>query len=345
VGNAHPVTVNIIKTFPAGWKNLPQELVDEILAYLKDDLSSLTSCSKSCKALFCSTRPLIYRTFCLTRYTAGTYRSGSLNRGGFDALRLAERAQVLQYATRLDICLGNKFVPKNLQPHLRYFHAMRGITSLTIYRLDVARFLPALDKWFGHIMPTLRSLTLIGARTSTEDIFHLVFRFPLLQDLHLEEFLQADCRPPQPYIPPELTISPPLNGTLRFWGTYSSDNFIRSLASAPGGIHFRSVEVGDVGMISFQALIDACSKTIETITFTTRFRESLRFCAISYTRTYPVRKREVYRTSESVMFSKNSRSPSQTELLRTTSSKFTCPESFHALYLHPSLASSCGLVG
>ena len=294
VGEALPVTVNIVKTFPAGWKNLPQELVDEILTYLEDDVPSLVSCSESCKALFCSTRPLIHRTFYLsTRYTTNRYRSGSLDRAKFDTLRLAGRAQIFQYTTQLFIRLGNEFVPKNLRPHLRYFRAMRGITSLTIHRLDVANFLPAFDKWFGHIVPTLRSLTLINARASTEDVFHLVFRFPLLQDLHLTEFLQPYCRPPRPYVPPELTISPPLNGSLRLWGTYPSNTFIRSITNTPDGIHFRSVEVRDASAISFhlfQALIDACSKTVETITFSTGFRESSRFCAISYTRTYPVRK-------------------------------------------------------
>ena len=308
MGEALPVALKIVKTFPTGWKNLPQELVDEILTYLEDDFPSLMSCSKSCKALFCSARPLIYRTFCLTGHAVGTYRSGSLNRGGFDALRLAERAQVLQYTTRLVIRLGDEFVPKNLQPHLLYFHAMRGITSVTIHRLDVASFLPALDKWFGHIMPTLRSLTLIDARASTEDVFHLAFRFPLLQDLHLAEYSQPEYRPPRPHVPLELTISPPLNGSLKFLGTCPSNNLIQSLVTSPGGIHFHSVEVEDAEMISFQALIDACSKTIETITFSTRLRESLRFCAISYTRTYPVHKGELYQTSESVIFSKGSRS-------------------------------------
>jgi hypothetical protein len=284
--------------------------VDEILTYLEDDVPSLVSCSESCKALFCSTRPLIHRTFYLsTWYTTNRYRSGSLNRAKFDTLRLAGRAQVFQYTTQLFVRLGNEFVPKNLRPHLLYFCAMRGITSLTIHRLDVANFLPAFDKWFGHIVPTLRSLALLNARASTEDAFHLVLRFPLLQDLHLTMLLQPDYRPPRPYVPPELTISPPLNRTLKFWGTYPSNKFIRSLARAPGGIHFRSVEVGDIGMISIQVLIDACSKTIETITFSAGLRESLRFCAISYTRTYPVCKRELCRTSKSVLFSKGSRSP------------------------------------
>ena len=45
----------------AGWKNLPQELVDEILDYLLDDLKALKACSLTCKCLFGATRPLIHR--------------------------------------------------------------------------------------------------------------------------------------------------------------------------------------------------------------------------------------------------------------------------------------------
>ena len=307
--DAHPVTVNIIKTFPTGWKNLPQELVDEIMAYLKDDLSSLTSCSESCKALFHSTRPLIHRTFCLIGYPTSRYRFNSLNRAQFDTLRLAERAQVFQYTTRLVIRLGNDFIPKNLRPHLQYFHAMRGITSLKIHLPDVASFLPAFDEYFGNIAPTLRFLTLIHSKTPIENIINFVSRFPLLQDLGLIESSLANPKPSRPYALPEPTTLPPLNGTLGFRGTYPSMNFLRSLMSVRGGIHFRSVEMGDARAIPFQETIDACSNTIETITFITSHREYLRFCATSYTRAYPTRKRGLYRTSGSVLFSKSSGSP------------------------------------
>ena len=136
-----PVTLKIAKTFPAGWKNLPQELVDKILAYLEDNFRSLVSCSKSCKALFCSTRPLIHRTLCLsTGHLTDRHRSCRLNRAQLDNLRLAERAQVLQYTTLLIIRLGLDFVPGNLRPYLQYFRTMRTITSLQISRLDAASF-------------------------------------------------------------------------------------------------------------------------------------------------------------------------------------------------------------
>jgi len=116
--------------------------VDEILTYLKDDFLSLTSCSGSCKALFCSTRPLIHRTLCLsTGISTDRHRSNARNQAQFDNLRLAERAQVLQYTVHLIIRLGTDFVPENLQPHLQHFRTMRGITSLEIYLPDARSFL------------------------------------------------------------------------------------------------------------------------------------------------------------------------------------------------------------
>ena len=49
----------------AGWKHLPQELVDEILGYLLDDLDAFKACSLICKLLFGATRPLIHERVCL----------------------------------------------------------------------------------------------------------------------------------------------------------------------------------------------------------------------------------------------------------------------------------------
>ncbi|KAF9650458.1 hypothetical protein BDM02DRAFT_3185306 [Thelephora ganbajun] len=278
--SAHPITLSIVNTFPTGWKNLPQELVNEILTYLKDDYSSLVSCSESCKALFCSTRPLIHRTLCLsTGYSIDRYCSSPSNRTQLDNLRLAEQAQVLQYTTRLIVRLGVDFVPENLRPHLRYFRAMQGITSLEIYLLDAASFLSTFDECFGHIVPTLKSLILISARDAIGDTFHFVSRFPSLQDLDLTQFSLARHNSSQPYTPPKIMTPPPLNGTLRFRGTYPSIEFIQSLLKVPGGIHFRSVEMGDTRKVPLQMIIDACSSTIESITFWTGYREYLKLCA------------------------------------------------------------------
>ena len=285
-----PITLNIVKTFPTGWKNLPQELVDEILTYLEDDSPSLISCSRSCKALFCSSRPLIHRTLCLsTGHQTDRDISSSSNRAQFDNLRLAERAQVLQYTTRLIIRLGDDFVPENLRPHLQYFRIIRGIISLEIYRLNTARFLPAFEECFGHIVPTLRSLILVGEESHVKGVYHFVPRFPLLRDLDLAP-LSSISISPLPRILPEIVTPPSLNGTLRLTNIHLSIRLIQSLVKIPGGIHFRSIEIMDGAGTPLQAIIDACSSSVESITFRTILRERLRLCAVVCARTHLARK-------------------------------------------------------
>jgi len=61
MSDTHPTTFNIVKTFPNGWKNLPQEFTDGTLAYLEDYIPSLVSCSELCKALT-SALPIILFT-------------------------------------------------------------------------------------------------------------------------------------------------------------------------------------------------------------------------------------------------------------------------------------------
>ena len=269
-----PVALNIVKTFPTGWKTLPQELVDEILTYLMDDFLSLVSCSYSSKALFCSTRPLIHRTLCLsTGISTDRHRSSPRNLAQFNKFLLAKRSQVLQYTTHLIIRLGSDFVPENLRPHLRYFRTMRGITSLEIDLPDARHFLSSFDECFGRIAPTLRSLILIGGRDPVENLSHFVPRFPLLQDLDLAAVTFAGRRSYQPFAPPDVTTPPPLDGTLGFRITYPTISFIRSITNIPGGIHFRSVEMEKVRTAPLQAILDACSNTLESITFESGLRE------------------------------------------------------------------------
>lgn len=342
-GGTQPTTVKIVTTSSTGWKGLPQELVDEILTYLKDDFPSLVSCSGSCKALLCSTRPLIHRTFCLSAGSSvDRYRSSPLNQAQFDNIRLAEQAQVLKYTTRLIIRLGDDFVPENLRPHLRYFRAMRGVTSLEIYLLDATSFLPTFEAYFGHIAPTLRSLSLIGARDPIKGVLHFISLFPLLRDLDLAQFPLARHRPSKSYVPPKIKVPPPLNGTLRFRLSYPSIEFIQSLVNVPGGVHFRSIEMGDAKEIQLQTIINACSNTVESITWT-GCRECSLFCDASYTCAYSPHKWSLYRTSSGVTASKGSGLRWRVEC--TTTSWLIFPECFRISCPHPFRPSSLGTRG
>ena len=107
----------------AGWKNLPQELVDEIIDYLLDDLGALTACSLTCKRLFGATRHFIHQRLTYSDSSPSHIKSeGSLlgrrKRGpeAFERLIAADRAGVLHFTQHLTIkAEDNSANPKTLE--------------------------------------------------------------------------------------------------------------------------------------------------------------------------------------------------------------------------------------
>ena len=71
---------DISNQFPAaGWKHLPQELVDEILSYLLDDPGALKACSLTRKCLFGAARPHMHqRLVCFYSRLERSKRNGWL---------------------------------------------------------------------------------------------------------------------------------------------------------------------------------------------------------------------------------------------------------------------------
>jgi len=149
-------------------------------------------------------------------------------------------------------------------------------------------------------------LILIGGWDPVKNLVHFVSRFPLLEDLDLAAIKFAGRKPHQPFTPPDITTPPPLDGTLGFRVDYPSTSLVRSAASIPGGIHFRSVEMKEVRRGPLQVILNACSSTLESITFGSGLSEYPRFRAVSRTGTYPSHKRELNQISGIVLFSNGS---------------------------------------
>ena len=96
----------------AGWKRLPQELVDEILDYLLDDLDTLKACSLTCRCFFGATRPLIHshqRLVCLEsrpeypKPKRSLFSSSRRDPKVCEQLIDADRLALLHYARHLTI--------------------------------------------------------------------------------------------------------------------------------------------------------------------------------------------------------------------------------------------------
>ena len=117
----------------AGWKYLPQELVDEILGLLLNDLDALKACSLTCKRLFGATRPLLHQRVCLVSkpdrmargYLFGRRRKRDSET--FERLICADRSGLLRYTRHLTFKMKDgSFGPRNMQEYLPY---LRSITD------------------------------------------------------------------------------------------------------------------------------------------------------------------------------------------------------------------------
>ena len=110
--------------------------------------------------------------------------------------------------------------------------------------------------YFGHLSPTLRSLTLDEPRCTSLQLSQFISSFPNLDDLVIRDFT-----PLQHYIDPKSIpfSAPKLGGKLVL---VSSDVAWEHFAVAYG-LRFKSVHAGGV-IGHVPALLAACAETLET---------------------------------------------------------------------------------
>jgi len=125
--------------------------------------------------------------------------------------------------------------------------------------MDFAGFASEIDKTFGHLSPTLRSITLIFPRGSYRKIQNFLRLFQRLDDVkivHYIDTLEAD----DPNEAPRDPIQGSLQGKLSL---RSSED--QCLMAKLGGMRFTSMEFGDMGWA--QPFLDACAETLQVFRF------------------------------------------------------------------------------
>jgi len=259
----------------AGWKHLPQELVDEILGYLLDDLGALKACSLTSKRLLGATRPLIHqRLVCSdTRpYPPAPKRSLFSRRtrdpGAFEWLPDAGRSGVLHYTRHLtfkqqDGTFTPAFIPQDLQEYLPQLRSITRLHTLTLDRFDLSPFIPVFDEHFGMFTDTVRHLNIRRPYGAERDLLYIISQFNLLEDLTIVSPLdRALTHPGHPA--PTITQAPPLRGKL-ILANASSRGLFGGLAALPGGVNFHSLELSCCTYP--QAALTACGRTATSISY------------------------------------------------------------------------------
>ena len=259
----------------AGWKHLPQELVDEVLGYLLDDQDALRACSLTCKHLFGATRPLIHQWLCLPILLPPTAypkpkRSPDLirrHRGKrgpetFEWWIDTDRPG-LRYTQHLTFTMRScTFCPRDMQEHLPYLRSITKLHGLTIIAPEVHQFIPVFGEYFGMFTSTLRYLHVRNSYCAEQQLLYIICQFPLLEDLSIAS--PRDLVACRGHPVPTITQSPPLRGKLVLWKIHSRE-FSEGLAAFPGGLNFRSLELFQCG--SPRAVLAACSHTVTSISY------------------------------------------------------------------------------
>ena len=251
----------------AGWKHLPQELVDAILGYLVGDLDALKACSLTCKLLFGATRPLIHRRLCLA--SRPDWMSPSKPKGflfnrpeAFERLINPDRSGLLRYTRRLTFKIKDgSFTPRNVQVYLPHLRSITNLHSLTIDTFYIHSFIPVFNECFGMFTHTLRQLDIWNAHGTERQILYIICQFPLLEDLGIGPLLDGDEYPGYPL---PITQSPPLRGKLTL-GPASSKELFEGLAGLPGGLNFRSLELTQCN--DSQPVLAACSHAVTLVSY------------------------------------------------------------------------------
>ena len=233
-----------------GSNTLPHEIVEMIIAYLIQDVRTLKVCSLTCYSWYIAALPHIHHTLTLNDPN-GCLKSLSSRH----ALGLLPFTKEIRIPQRDPFWFLPKFFS---QRNSRHFFAFTNIQSLTVHYLYITAFIPKLTRYFGHLSPTLRSLTLFAPQCTPLELAHFISLFPNLEDIVVRH--HVDARETHKEALASLS-TPKLHGKLVLLGFGVLGTWEHLATSC--GLRFRFIHVGGV-IKSVPVLLTACARTLET---------------------------------------------------------------------------------
>ena len=253
--HGHPKTSTPSRPYA---RELPQELLEMILAHVILNMSTLKACSATCRSWYIATLPHLHHTLTLHGRASGPARRGLIplqKLGRMQLLPFVKRLQILQYYDYP----GTWFRPSlfNAQS-LAYFSALTNVQELGIRGLDFRVFTPRAQRYFGHFTPTLRTLALRNPKGTNSQLLYFLGLFPNLDDLKFDHgHLQ-----PTSTLAPVPQSAPSLRGRLTLTCA-GRVGLLRDLSKLSGGLRFHYMHLFDWGGARF--LLDTCADTLETL--------------------------------------------------------------------------------
>ena len=236
---------------------LPLEVVEIIIAYLRYDIRNLRTCTQICYSWYIAAVPHLHHTLTvrLDWYNGLKFRwpNPIRYRHTLGLLPLVKEFRVHGEYLRFSPKLFNYCT-------LRQFSALANVQKLEIEHLEIPSFIPRVQRYFRHFLPTVRSLVLGEPSGTHRQIIYFIGLFQNLQDLKLLYDRVHITEESDPTLIPAFV--PPLRGWLELV-CFDSAGFLRGMIDFFGGIRFRYMNLYEVN--GMRSLLDACAKTLKCV--------------------------------------------------------------------------------
>jgi hypothetical protein len=239
--------------------------VERIISHFTHDKRTLLVCSTTCYSWYIAAVSHIHHTLTTD---SNSLRDESGEEGFWPKpLRRSHKLGLLPLVKRLRIRSGDrdydKFTPKQLgRRTLSHFSALTNLKELGIDYLQIPGFMSNIQRYFGHLLPTLRFLALKEPKGSCRQILYFIGFFPNLQDLKLHYSIPRDEQESVADATLVPLSIPPLRGRLTLM-CFTREKFVKEMISLFGGLRFRQMDLFGVKCVPL--LLDACAETLETL--------------------------------------------------------------------------------
>ena len=244
---------------------LPLEIIEMIIAHLMYDTRSLLACSLTCFSWYIASVSRLHHTIIT--------RNGKLEpKLAWPApLKKSSKLGLLPFVRKFWLrrvidsrCPSRPFTPKRFNSRiLHQISEMTNIQELAIDDLVVSDFIPRVQRYFGHFLPRVRSLSLDKPKGSRRQIMFFIGLFEHLDDLTLidDKLITLEHKPVDDLtlVPP---FVPPLRGRL-VMADFGSVGFLKDMVKLFEGVRFRYVDLSNVK--GTRLLLRACAETLETV--------------------------------------------------------------------------------
>jgi len=234
-----------------------------IVAHLIYDIRSLRACSLTCYSWYIAAVPPLHHTLFVY------IDSLDLKFRWPKPLRYMHTLGLLPLVKRFRIhrgCFSDRAV--GFSPGLFNYCILRQLLVLTNVRelgidyLNIPKFMPRIQQYFGHFLPTVRDLTLRAPKGSRRQIIYFIGLFQHLEDLQLlYDSVDTQDEPVDDLtlIPP---FAPPLRGRLTIKNS-TRVGLLKDMIDLFGGIRFRQLDLFNV--VGMRLLLDSCTKTLKIL--------------------------------------------------------------------------------